>query len=64
MEYKEQQPPMTVDKQIANLRSLGLIIEDEELAIAMLNDVSYFRLIKAFSLGLKPKNGKYNCRPL
>ena len=60
MEYKEQQPPMTVDKQIANLRSLGLIIEDEELAIAMLNDVSYFRLIKAFSLGLKPKNGKYN----
>ena len=60
MEYKEQQPPMTVDKQIANLRSLGLIIENEELATAMLNDVSYFRLIKAFSLGLKPKNGKYN----
>lgn len=60
MEYKEQQPPLTVDKQIANLRSLGLIIENEELATAMLNDVSYFRLIKAFSLGLKPKNGKYN----
>lgn len=51
---------MTVDEQVANLRSLGLIIENEELATAMLNDVSYFRLIKAFSLGLKPKNGKYN----
>lgn len=51
---------MTVEEQVANLQNLGLIIESEEDARAMLNDVSYFRLIKAFSLGLKPKNGRYN----
>lgn len=28
-------------------------------ATNLLNDVSYFRLIKAYSLGLKPKNGEY-----
>ncbi len=60
MGSKEQQPPMTVEEQVANLRSLGLVIESEEAAVSMLNDVSYFRLIKAFSLGLKPKNGNYN----
>ncbi len=60
MGQKEQQPPMTVEEQVANLRSLGLVIESEDAAVSMLNDVSYFRLIKAFSLGLKPKNGNYN----
>lgn len=30
MEYKEQQPPMTVYKQVANLRSLGVIIIEPE----------------------------------
>lgn len=60
MGSKAQQPPMTVEEQVANLQNLGLIIESEEDARAMLNDVSYFRLIKAFSLGLKPKNGRYN----
>lgn len=60
MGQKEHQPPMTVEEQVANLRSLGLVIEREEAAVSILNDVSYFRLIKAFSLGLKPKNGNYN----
>lgn len=60
MGSKAQQPPMTVEEQVANLQNLGLIIESEEDARAMLNDVSYFRLIKAFSLGLKPKSGRYN----
>ncbi len=50
---------MTVEEQIENLQDLGLIIENEAMAVSILNDVSYFRLIKAFSLGLKPKNG--NC---
>ena len=50
---------MTVDEQISNLRGKGLIIEDEEYARSFLNDVSYFRLIKAYSLGLKEKNGNY-----
>ena len=60
MAFKKQQPPLIVEDQISNLYSLGLIIEDEEAAKSFLNDVSYFRLIKAYSLGLKPKNGKYN----
>lgn len=59
MAEREHQPPLTVEDQIQNLLSLDLIIEDEEYAKTFLNDVSYFRLIKAFSLGLKPKNGSY-----
>lgn len=59
MEYKEHQIPLTVEDQIKNLYSLGLTIDNPEIAKAFLNDVSYFRLIKAFSLGLKPKNGNY-----
>ena len=52
---------MTVDGQIINLRERGLIIGDEEYARSYINDVSYFCLIKACSLGLKIKNGnKHN----
>ena len=50
---------MTVEKHIENLQDLELIIENESMAVSILNDVSYFRLIKAFSLGLKLKNGNY-----
>ena len=60
MERKEHQEPLDVDKQVENLINVGLVVEDEEYAKAFLNDVSYFRAIKAFSLGLKPKNGRYN----
>ncbi|MEQ8175854.1 MAG: Abi family protein [Syntrophomonadaceae bacterium] len=60
MELKQHQPPITIEKQIDNLKELGLVITDEECARAFLNDVSYFRLIKAYSLNLKPKNGNYN----
>ena len=60
LELKEHQPPMTVDEQIANLQDKGLIIEDVEYARSFLMDVSYFRLIKAYSLGLKEKNGNYH----
>lgn len=58
-ELKKVQTPLTIPQQIENLRELGLTIEDEERAAAFLNDVSYFRFIKAYSLGLKPKNGNY-----
>ena len=58
-ELKQHQPPMTIDEQVENLKSLGLLINDEEYAKKILNDISYFRLIKAYSLGFKPKNGKY-----
>lgn len=59
-ELKQHQPPMTIDEQVENLKSLGLIINDEEYAKKILNDISYFRLVKAYSLGYKPKNGNYN----
>jgi len=54
---KHHQSPLNIDEQIANLKSINLIIEDEYSAKKFLNDVSYFRFIKAYSLGLKPKNG-------
>lgn len=59
-DMKEHQPPMTIDEQIENLKHIGLLIEDEEYAKRILNDISYFRLVKAYSLNLKTKNGKYN----
>ncbi len=60
MAEKEHQAPLSVEDQVKNLIHLELTIEDEAYAQDFLNDVSYFRLIKAYSLGLKPKNGKYN----
>lgn len=57
---KSNQPPMTIDEQIENLKELGLIVKDEEYARKILNDISYFRLIKAYSLNLKYKNSNYN----
>lgn len=59
-ELKAHQPPMTIDEQVENLKSIGLIVDDEEYAKKILNDISYFRLIKAYSLNLKPKNGNYD----
>lgn len=59
-ELKDHQPPMTIDEQVDNLKSIGLIVGDEEQAKQILNDISYFRLIKAYSLNLKQKNGNYN----
>ena len=57
---KEHQPPLNINEQITNLKSKGLLIPDEDYAKSILNDISYFRLIKAYSLGLKPKNGNYH----
>ena len=45
----QHQRSMTVDEQIENLKSLDLIINDEKYAEKILNDISYFRLIKAYS---------------
>jgi len=59
MDLKDHQLPFSVDEQIQNLKNIGLIINDEEYAKTILFDISYFRLIKAFCLGLKPKNGNY-----
>lgn len=58
---KQHQPPLNIEQQIENLKTeKGLVIEDDAAAKAFLNDVSYFRLIKAYSLTLKPKNGQYH----
>ena len=56
---KEHQPPLDINGQINNLKSKGLLIDDEDYAKSILNDISYFRLVKAYSLGLKPRNGNY-----
>ena len=56
---KEHQPALSVKEQVDNLISLGLIVQDRETAENILNDISYFRLIKAYCLRLKEKNGRY-----
>lgn len=60
MELKEHQPSMSVDEQLENLKAIGLKIDDEDYARQILNDISYFRLIKAYGLGLKRKNTDFD----
>lgn len=60
MQRKGHQPSMNVDAQIENLKAIGLKIENEDFARQVLNDVSYFRLIKAYGLGLKGKNAAFD----
>lgn len=59
-ELKQHQPSMTIDEQIENLKEIGLRIENEAYAKRILNDISYFRLIKAYGLNLKSKNENYD----
>ena len=51
---------MMVDEQVENLKLLQLIINDDKYAKKVLNDISYFKLIKAYSLGFKTKNRNQN----
>lgn len=60
MELKEHQPSMDINEQIENLKSIGLKFDDEDYARCVLNDISYFRLIKAYGLGLKGKNSTFD----
>ena len=55
---KSHQAPIDLNEQIENLISLGLVIEDKGYAKSVLNRVSYYRLVKAYSITLK-ENGKY-----
>lgn len=59
-ELKQHQPSMTIDEQIENLKEIGLRIENEANAKRILNDISYFRLVKAYGLNLKSKNENYD----
>ena len=51
---------MNIDEQIENLKAVGLKINNEDYARQILNDISYFRLIKAYGLGLKKKNANFD----
>ncbi|MBR2295303.1 MAG: Abi family protein [Clostridiales bacterium] len=53
MDNSNYSTPINVEEQIENLKRLHLIIEDEEAAKAVLNRISYYRLIKAYSSSLK-----------
>ena len=55
---KSHQAPIDLKEQIENLISLGLEIEDKGYAKSVLNRVSYYRIVKAYSITLK-ENGKY-----
>lgn len=55
---KSHQAPIDVNEQIENLISLDLQIEDKDYAKSVLNRVSYYRIVKAYSITLK-ENGKY-----
>lgn len=55
---KSHQKPINLDEQINNLINLGLTIKNKEYAKNVLEEISYYRLIKAYSITLK-KNGKY-----
>lgn len=59
MDKKTLQDPISIDDQINNLILKGLIIEDKDYAKSFLSKVSYFRFIKAYSIGLKPVNENY-----
>ena len=48
MNLKHHQLALSIEEQIDNLKQLGLIINDEENTRSI-----YYRLIKAYSLGLK-----------
>ena len=57
-DMKTIQKPFTVEEQIQNLKDINLIIEDEEKAYSFLSQVSYYRLIKGYSKGLK-EDGRF-----
>lgn len=60
MPLKDHQPSLSVDEQIQNLKKIGLKISNDDYARQILNDISYFRLIKAYGLGLKGKNSVFD----
>ncbi len=57
-ELKKHPLPIDIDKQIENLKKLGLSIDDEDNAKDVLSNISYYRLVKAYSSTLKI-NGRY-----
>jgi abortive infection bacteriophage resistance protein len=56
---KDLQIPISIETQIQNLIDKNLIITNVEFAKSFLIEVSYYRFIKAYSLGLKDEEGNY-----
>ena len=56
---KSHQAPLSVEKQIEDLKDLELLISDENEISEFLNSVSYFRVIKGFGIGLKDSTGRF-----
>ena len=54
MEMKKHnvKPALSLEKQVDLLTSKGLIVENRDWALEILSQVSYYRLISAYSLGL------------
>lgn len=59
VQKKDHQPALQIEDQIANLKAIGLSFADEDRAKQILSSISYFRLIKAYSLRLKDEQGIY-----
>lgn len=59
MDKKEQQNALSVEQQVENLKTLGLSISNVDVAKELLDNISYYRLIKAYSLEFKKKNSIY-----
>ncbi|EPU63016.1 Abi family protein [Streptococcus agalactiae] len=55
---KIYQEPISIENQLKNLIDLGLLVEDKTYAKKILGRISYYRLIKAYSITLK-KDGRY-----
>lgn len=55
---KIHQEPITIENQVKNLIDLGLLVKDKTYAKKILGRISYYRLIKAYSITLK-KDGRY-----
>lgn len=55
---KTHQEPISIENQVKNLIDLGLLVEDKTYAEKILGRISYYRLIKAYSITLK-KDGRY-----
>lgn len=60
MDLKNHQPPLNVEEQVENLKEVGLVVKNDEYAKSILNDISYFRLVKGYGLGLKKRNSNFD----
>ncbi len=52
---KIHQEPISIENQVKNLIDLGLLVEDKTYAKKILGRISYYRLIKAYSITLKKR---------